>query len=195
MMYALVGCSSFSCLRYLGVPFIVPRGLGAVGDQLGRQILSSVEWCTEQSGAPPDSYCSCPMHDFLPYRSQLTVGPAVPLAHRTLSDAHRTVRCAQLTIGTGHVSSADFAADRWLERLWLTGQSGAPPDSPVNYSHDVLGKFLRAVVYRRASLGPRTLSGAPPDSPVCHAGADFAVLSQLFSNSNLLFLALFLALR
>jgi hypothetical protein len=28
----------------LGVPFIVPRQLGAVGDQLGRQILPSVEW-------------------------------------------------------------------------------------------------------------------------------------------------------
>jgi hypothetical protein len=29
----------------------------------------------------------------------------------------------------GHTSHADCAADRWL-----TGQSGAPPDSPVNFS-------------------------------------------------------------
>jgi hypothetical protein len=29
----------------------------------------------------------------------------------------------------GHASRADCAADRWL-----TGQSGAPPDSPVNFS-------------------------------------------------------------
>jgi hypothetical protein len=29
----------------------------------------------------------------------------------------------------GHASRADCAADRWL-----SGQSGAPPDSPVNFS-------------------------------------------------------------
>jgi hypothetical protein len=42
------------CSMHLGVPFIAPRQLGAVGDQFGRQILPSVEWCTRQSGAPPD---------------------------------------------------------------------------------------------------------------------------------------------
>jgi hypothetical protein len=30
------------------VPFIAPGQLGAVGDQLGRQFLPSVEWCTGQ---------------------------------------------------------------------------------------------------------------------------------------------------
>jgi hypothetical protein len=55
-----------------------------------------------------------------------------------------TVRCTPdspvhpLTVGSGHVSPADYAADRWLGRLRLTGQSGAPPDSPVNFSHDSL---------------------------------------------------------
>jgi hypothetical protein len=39
----------------LGVPFIAPRQLGAVKDQQGRLSLPSVEWRTEQSGAPPDS--------------------------------------------------------------------------------------------------------------------------------------------
>jgi hypothetical protein len=90
-----LGCSSMR----LGVPFIAPRQLGAVGDQLGRPILPSVEWCTGQSGAPPDSYCSCPVLDFFPYEEQLTVGPRDRLAHRTLSGAHRTVRCAQPTVG------------------------------------------------------------------------------------------------
>jgi hypothetical protein len=33
----------------------------------------------------------------------------------------------------GHASRADCAADRWL-----TGQSGAPPDSPVNFSRTLL---------------------------------------------------------
>jgi hypothetical protein len=41
-----------------------------------------------------------------------------------------------LTVGSGHASPADYAADRWLGRLRLTGQSGAPPDSPMNFSHD-----------------------------------------------------------
>jgi hypothetical protein len=54
------------CSMRLGVPFIAPKQLGAVGDQLGRQILPSVEWCTGQSGAPPDMNSSYPMRDFFP---------------------------------------------------------------------------------------------------------------------------------
>ena len=50
-------CLGDSSMR-LGVPFIAPRKLGAVEDQHGRLSLSSVEWRTGQSGAPPDSYCS-----------------------------------------------------------------------------------------------------------------------------------------
>jgi hypothetical protein len=38
----------------LGVPFIAPRQLGAVGSPFGRQFLPSVCWHTGQSGAPPD---------------------------------------------------------------------------------------------------------------------------------------------
>jgi hypothetical protein len=36
-------------------PFIAPRQLGAVESNPGRQILPSVDWCTGQSGAPPDT--------------------------------------------------------------------------------------------------------------------------------------------
>jgi hypothetical protein len=50
-------CLGDSSMR-LGAPFIAPRQLGAVGDNLGRQFLPSVEWRTGQSGAPPDSYYS-----------------------------------------------------------------------------------------------------------------------------------------
>jgi hypothetical protein len=88
------------CSMRLGVPFIAQRKLGAVGYQFGRQFLPSVEWCTGQSGAPPDSHCSSPVLDFLPNREQPTVGPRDRLAYRTLSGAHRTVRCAQPTVGT-----------------------------------------------------------------------------------------------
>jgi hypothetical protein len=70
----------------LGVTFIAPRQLGAVGHQFGRQYLHSVEWCTGQSGAPPDNHCSSPVLDFLPYRAHPTVDPRDQLAHRTLSD-------------------------------------------------------------------------------------------------------------
>jgi hypothetical protein len=50
-------CLDSSSMR-LGVPFIAPRQLGAVGDNLGRPSLPSVKWRTGQSGAPPDSYYS-----------------------------------------------------------------------------------------------------------------------------------------
>jgi hypothetical protein len=45
-----------------------------------------------------------------------------------------TVRCPLSTVGAGHASPADCAADRCACGRWLTRQSGAPPDSPVNYS-------------------------------------------------------------
>jgi hypothetical protein len=44
------------CSMRLGVPFIAPRQLGAVGDQIERQILPSVEWCTGQSGVQSLSF-------------------------------------------------------------------------------------------------------------------------------------------
>jgi hypothetical protein len=97
----------------LGVPFIAQKQLGAVGYQLGRQFLPSVKWCTGQSGAPPDSHYSSLVRDLLPYLVHPTVGPRDQLAHWTLSGAHRTVRGAQPTVGTGHVSRIDRAADRW----------------------------------------------------------------------------------
>jgi hypothetical protein len=86
-------CLGDSSMR-LGVPFIALRQLGAVGGQLGRPNLPSVGWCTGQSGAPPDSHCSCSVRDLLPFLVHPTVGPRGQLAHRTLSGAHRTVWCA-----------------------------------------------------------------------------------------------------
>jgi hypothetical protein len=130
--------SLVSSFMHLGVPFIAPRQLGAVGGQLGRPNLPSVGWCTRQSGAPPDNHCSCPVRDLLPNQEHPTGGPRGQLAHRTLSGAHRTVRCAQPTVAAGHASPADCAADLGASDRWLTGQSGAPPDSSVNYSRTPL---------------------------------------------------------
>jgi hypothetical protein len=72
----------------LGVPFIAPRQLGAVGGQQGRSSLPSVEW-----RAPPDSHCRRSGADLLPFLAQMTVASPGQLAHRTLSGAHRTVWC------------------------------------------------------------------------------------------------------
>jgi hypothetical protein len=66
-------CLCDSSMR-LGVPFIAPRQLGAVGTQQGRQFLPSVGWRTGQSGAPPDSHCSMSGVDLLPFLAQSTVG-------------------------------------------------------------------------------------------------------------------------
>jgi hypothetical protein len=74
------------------------------------------------------------VRDFLPFLAQPTVATSGWLAHRTLSGAHRTVWCPLATVGAGHASPADLAADRCAGGRWLTGQSGAPPYSPVNYS-------------------------------------------------------------
>jgi hypothetical protein len=131
-MFLVSLCSSSMRLR---VPFIAPRQLRAVEGQQGRSSLPSVEWRTGQSGAPPDSHCRRSGADLLPFLAQTTVAPPGQLAHRTLSGVHRIVRCPLPTVGAGHASPADFCtADRCAGDRWLTGQSGAPPDSPVNYS-------------------------------------------------------------
>jgi hypothetical protein len=127
-------CLYISSMR-LGVPFIALRQLGAVESNPGRQFLPSVGWRTGQSGVPPDRHCSVSGADCFPKLAQSTVKDLEPLAHRTLSGAHRTIRCPHQTVGlaTRHARIARptvGSADRWL-----TGQSGAPPDSPMNFSH------------------------------------------------------------
>jgi hypothetical protein len=108
-------CLGVSSMR-LGVLFIAPRQLGAVGGQQGRLKLPSVGWCIGQSGAPPDSHCRRSGADFLPILAQMTVVARSQLAHRT-------VRCPLPTVGAGHASPADCAADRCAGGRWLTGQS------------------------------------------------------------------------
>jgi hypothetical protein len=125
-------CLVYSSMR-LGVPFIALRQLGAVGSNLGRQFLPSVGWRTGQSGAPPDKHCSVSGIDCLPKIAQSTIAEMEPLAHRTLSGAHRTVRCPLPTVGapTRHARIARptvVAVDRCL-----TGPSGVSPDRPVSH--------------------------------------------------------------
>jgi hypothetical protein len=112
-------CLCVSSMR-LGVPFIAPRQLGAVGGQQGRPNLPSVGWCTGQSGAPPDSHCSCPVRDLLPFLAHPTVAVSSPLAHRTLSGAP----CRPLVRATCHPRIA-----RPTVALATVGS----PDSPVHH--------------------------------------------------------------
>jgi hypothetical protein len=109
--------------------------------------------------------------DFFHVLAQPTVDDLEPLAHRTLSGAHRTVLCPLQTVGpaTRHariarptVGSPDCPVHYRTVRC-TTGQSGAPPDSPVIYSRTP----LIASQERRLHHGWLTgQSGAPPDSPV-----------------------------
>jgi hypothetical protein len=98
----------------LGVPFIVPRQLGAVGDNLGRLILPSVGWRTGQSGAPPGSHCSMSGADLLPNLVQTIVATPGWLAHRTvcapsrpLARATRRAKIARPTVALTSVGSPD----------------------------------------------------------------------------------------
>jgi hypothetical protein len=178
----------------LGVPFIAPRQLGAVGGQQGRLSLPSVGWRTGQSGVPPDCHCRRSGADLLPILAQTTVASPGQMAHQTLSGAHRTIRCPLLTVGVGHASPADCADDRCAGDRWLTGQSGAPPDSPVNYSRT-------PTIFPESGLFAGSQHGAP-DTVRCttgqsgvssraglwlHSAKSFAFLFFFFS--------LFLALR
>jgi hypothetical protein len=148
---------------------------------------------------------ACPVRDFLLNRAQSTVAPRCWFEHRTLSGAHRTLsgassrslkqprvtrwsrgrplarallahRTVRWIIAT---SPCSFSRERRVRRGRLTGWSGAPPDSPVNYScaiswipesgHFTVNQPGTPDCPVVTSLAHRTLSGAPPDSPVCQA--------------------------
>jgi hypothetical protein len=113
-------CLDYSSMRR-GVPFIAPMELGAVGGQLGRPNLPSIGWCTGQSGAPPDSPCSCPVCDRLPNQAHPTVGPRGRLAHRTLS-------------GVPNRPLLRATRRPWIARPTVALATIGSPDSPVNYS-------------------------------------------------------------
>jgi hypothetical protein len=159
----------------LGVPFIAPRQLGAVGGQQGRPKLPSIGWRTGQSGAPPDSHCSLFGADLLPNLTQPIVANSWRLAHRTLSGAHRIVRCPcrPLARATRHPRIARPTVG--AVNRWLIGQSGAPPDSPVNFSRMPLNVFQERRLHRRRLIGQ---SSAPPDSPVNYSRTPLSSLES-----------------
>jgi hypothetical protein len=118
-----------------GVLFIAPRQLGAVGDQFGRHFLPSVEWCTGQSGAPPAAtvvvWCAISFH--IGHNRSLVLGIGWRTGHCPVHTGQSGVPNRPLLRATRRPWIAQPTVGR--ERLWLTGQSGAPLDSPVIYSH------------------------------------------------------------
>jgi hypothetical protein len=123
-------CLDDSFMR-LGTPFIAPRQLGAIGDDLGRQFLPSVEWRTGQSGAPPDSYSSLSGARFPSKTGTVDHCSSWPVG------APDTVRCTPdspvppFDRWSCNASPTDFAADHWRWRplahrtvRCTTGQSG-----------------------------------------------------------------------
>jgi hypothetical protein len=145
--------------RMLGILLHAPRGPFYSPKAARSHWKQSKKDSCLLSGGAPDRHCSQSGADCFPKLAQPTVEDLEPLAHRTVRCPHPTVgsatrhaRIARSTVG---------APDRWL-----TGQSGAPPDSLVNFSRTLL------TISRERRLRHRRLtgqSGAPPDSPVIYS--------------------------
>jgi hypothetical protein len=121
--------------------------------------------------------------DFFPSLAKPTIGGSEPLAHRTLSGAHRTLRCPLLTVGsTTRRARITRPTVGWAD-CWLTGQSGAPPDSLVIYSRTLPSKSREQPVRRRQPGAPDTVWCTQTEQP-------FGCTQPTFPKLFLLFLAL-----
>jgi hypothetical protein len=170
----------------LGVPFIAPRQLGAVESIPGRQFLPSVAWRTRQSGAPSDTV----RWGFLSF-----FGEADRWRFRAVG-ATDTVRCTpDSLVPLLIVGSATRRA--WITRLtvgradcWLTGQSGAPPDSLVIYSRTPPSKSREQPVDSREPGAPDTVRCTTGQSGAPRLRRVLAAQPSLFQFGLFLFLAL-----
>jgi hypothetical protein len=135
------GCLSMlrECLMFcsmcLGVPFIAPRQLGAVGINLeGNSCLLS-------SGAPNSPVhhrtatvaVRCAISFHIGRNRSLGHGTGWRTGHCPMHTGQSSVPNQPLALATCRALIARPTVGCW--RRWLTGQYGAPPDSPVNYSH------------------------------------------------------------
>jgi hypothetical protein len=139
------------CLVYssmhLGVPFIAPRQLGVVDSISRRQFLPSVAWRTVQSGAPPDTV-RCGFLSFFGEADRWRFGAV---------DAPDTVRCPFWPLALATRRARITRPTVGPADCWLTGQSGAPPDSPVIYSHTPLIASREQPVDSRRPGAPDTV--------------------------------------
>jgi hypothetical protein len=122
--------------------------------------------------------------DFFPSLAKPTVGDSEPLAHRTLSGAPpEPVRCPILTVGSTTRRARITRPTVGPADCWLTGQSGAPPDSPVIYSRTPPSKSREQPVDRRQPGAPDTVRCTQTEQP-------FGCSQPTSPNLFLLFLAL-----
>jgi hypothetical protein len=109
-----------------------------------------------------------------------------------------TVRCTPdspvplPTVGAGHASPVDCAANHCAGDRWLTGQSGAPPDSPVNYSHRPPNSLESGLFTGGQPGAPDTVRCTTGHCPVCQTELHFGCTQLSLLH---FFLFLFLALR
>jgi hypothetical protein len=113
-------------------PFYSPKAARSRWRQTWKAILSLCRV------AHRTTTVACPVLDFLPNRAQSTVAASGPLAHRTLFGAHRTVRCPLPTVGATTCRAKIARPTVGAGNRWLTGQSGAPSDSPMIFSRTPL---------------------------------------------------------
>jgi hypothetical protein len=109
------------------------------------------------SGGAPDSPCRCPVRDLLPFLAHPTVADSWQLAHRTLSGAHQTVWCPLPTVGAPTRRARIARPTVGAVDRWIIGQSGAPPDSLVNFSRTPLNVSRERPVHRDWSGAPDTV--------------------------------------
>jgi hypothetical protein len=133
--------------------------------------------CLLSPGAPdsPVHHRTLSSADVFPYLAKPTVAVLEPLAHRTLSGAHRTVRCPIRPLALATRRARIPRPTVGLADSWLTGQSGAPPDSLVNYSRTSPTKSREQQVRR-------CQPGAPDTVRCTQTEQTLAEQSHLFSN-------------
>jgi hypothetical protein len=128
--------------------------------------------------------------DFFPSLVKPTVGGSEPLAHRTLSGAHRTVRCPLLTVGSATRRARITRPTVGWADCWLIGQSGTPPDSPVNFSRTPPMISRERPVRQSQSGAPDTVRCTTGQSGVPRPSRLLAASSQAFPIEFSLILAL-----
>ena len=177
----------FSSWRRLGVPFIDPRGLGAVGLHLEGNI-------SFLSGGAPDS----PVHHRTPSGARFPSQNG-EVDHCCLGavGALDTVRCTPDSPvppsdrWLSHASRVDCTADRWPSRPLAHRTVRCTPDSPVNFSRTPPTNS-RERPFRKCQPGA-------PDTVRCTTGQSGAPrLSRVLAASSQAFpivFSLILALR
>jgi hypothetical protein len=126
------------CSMRLGVPFIAPRQLGVVGDQLGRQFLPSVEWCTGQSAVPL----------FMSGARSPSISGASDRCSSGLVGAPDTVRCTPDSPVCPTDRCCGPRVARGLHSRPLAAGAVGSPDSLVNFSRKPLLFSREQLVYR-----------------------------------------------